>query len=315
MTNRANPHKEQYRSTEKQVSFFFTVIISKPIQKSGEQLSLATATAQYAQDQSSNGITQLVNRSLGKWGGTVTALQMKEEHAWRLLQLQTRNAIIRTTYNLGCVERLDLVELAVADNLPKIFEMLGKMVPASEIESTEDAVGFAVEKQDKLRGTYDFEVPIYRYTNKMGQNRFIDLLRKEQRRKKREVHIDELEQTIFATDQFVTEEEFTKAEQKLVHTFHRLLDQISQQLPKVKREVILHTLAMRPQFWHLLEFLNITRPAELPNAYHYTDDVSLAKGLNMTVTSIRSNRSQAKTKIIETDPELGMLMELLLAAR
>lgn len=311
MTERTSLQREQYRPTEKQISFFFTVNISKKSLKQGNRLSLDEAVVQYAQDQKSGVIAHNIKRNLGQSGGIVTDLQANEEHSWRLFRMQMNRAVQKVPYQLRHVERSDLV----SDRLPKILTILRNMIPADQIETTENTLVLALEKQILLRGTYDFGTPFYGYVNRMVKNRLVDLLRKENRARKREVSVDEMESTIPATDLFVTKEKLIEAEQALAQEFDRLMEQIHQNLPDVKKKVILHTLSMRPQFWNLVEFLEISPPTDVPKKGQYDDDQALAKGLGMSITSIRSNRSQAKDKIAEAKPDLGWLIERLLAAR
>jgi len=260
-----------------------------------------------------------VAQHLEEWGIVLTKLQRKDAHEWELLRIQMTKAIAR--YNCPVQDKED----ALQDSLVKLWRMLDQAVQSDTLDRAENAAEL-VELMGRegvmMRSGYDFSSPFYSYARRMVENKLISKLRGHQRELKYIVELDEMTETVAESAPALTapppeisvEEERSLAASRLQLRIDltRLLDSVSSTLTPKARQVVLFTLAARPQFWLALELAGLSPPPELPNLTKSPTDVDLGQWLGMSDNTVRVHRSLGKAKITEVQPLLGVLLETLM---
>jgi DNA-directed RNA polymerase specialized sigma24 family protein len=212
-------------------------------------------------------------------------------------------------------QREELKADALQEALLKIFGLLDKMVDERRLEETEDMVALVVDARPSLTNIYDFGSPFYAFAKRIARNELITQLRIENRQP---IYPGALEEiiSVLPADPLppLTEDEHISQEaqiRQLKIDLTRLLGLIEGHLTPKPRKVVCQTLVARPQFWRALAISGLAVPADFPPSSGFSTDLQIAAALGMTENSVRANRSQAKKRIQELDPLLGLLFERL----
>lgn len=314
--NRAPNNKgwSSYGPSPNQLLFFTlvwllkqTIVFSRP-QDLFEGLDDAALQARVAR----------VTKHLDLWGLPVTDLRNGEDKEWELLRIQVSQAIEQTARKYQSAPRRNLQEDALGKCIIKILALLRKMPPAAVIESTNDVWTFTLAEKKNLTNIYDFGSPFYPFARRIAHNELISALRTETRHRNRALDLEQLEAS--ASDHEATMEAFTDPEvayevarREFRANLERLFEAIQNELPPKPKQVVLYSLAMRPQLWRALREVEASIPAYLPQPSTSRDDRSLADMLQMRENNIRVHRNHARKRIAAIDPELGLLLTRLMA--
>lgn len=313
-----SPAVSGYRPTISQIAYFALVWATK-------QGAACRHVAEVLHDKQGHALSvelvqqhiEQVSKHLAEWGSVLTKLQRKDAHEWELLRIQMEKAIAR--YHCPEQDKED----ALHDALIKVWRMVDQAVGGQALDTVENAtelVEFMGREDRMMRGGYDFSSPFYSYARRMVENELISKLRRHQRELKYRVELDEMTETVVESSSALAspppeipeEMDLAASRVQLRIDLTRLLDLISNTLTPKAQQVVLLTLAARPQFWLALDVVGMLPPPDLPNLTENPADVDLGQRLGMSDNSLRVHRSLAKAKITETQPLLGVLLETLM---
>ena len=248
---------------------------------------------------------------LAEWGEVVAGLKRQEVQEWELLRIQMERALGR--FGGRESDRDDALQNA----LLKIWSGLGRLIDANTLETTEDIVALVMEHRDKLASGYDFNCPFYAYARRIAQNELISQMRRDIRSPIVATSVEELAEVLEDPSQELRDEEeqaaFELARRHFKINLQSLLNMV-QACPTGQRQVLLATLAARPQFWRALDISELPEPDGITRPGRLLTDAELALQLGMSENNIRVQRSHAKRRINSQDSVLGALLEQLIAA-
>jgi len=295
-----------YRATSNQALFFFLVWASKQknaCDVSEQCLNCSTVVVE-------NKIKDVL-QYLDLCGQTVTGLRQKEEKEWELLRIVLEKmARSQTGHNDARVE-------AVGNAMVKLLRILQSMPDSDLVEHLDAPFQFVAENRDQLKGIYDFSSPFYRYAGVVARNFAVSYFRKRNNKNDDSESFDDIlsikEAPAHTLEDKVWEAEYEMARQKYHERLQYLLDTIHSSLTPKPTQVILYTLAARPQFWMALEETQFPIPDYLPPQNSLHNDQDIAEALNLDVNRVRVHRAKAKNRISEIDPDLGRWLKRLIA--
>jgi hypothetical protein len=301
---------EDFRPTAPQIYFFTLVWLLKQkvlFQRPEDRLNGQTAAA--LRDH-----THEVARHLEAWGATITGLKQREAKEWELLRIQMEKAL--SYYH--CQQEA-LKADALQEALLKIFGLLSKVVTGRRLEETEDMVALVLSTQSSLTNIYDFSSPFYAFAKRIARNELISQLRKVNRQPIYSLSLEDMVNILPSVPPPPLPEEGKAAfEAQLLQLkidLTRLLELIPTYLTPKPRQVVCQTLAAQPHFWQALALTGLAVPHDFPPPSDFSTDTEIAAALGIDENSVRANRSQAKKRVQELDPVLGLLLERFITRR
>lgn len=256
---------------------------------------------------------------LGAWGESVAALKNGGDKEWQLLRIQISKAIERAANRYQSGRRTHMKDDALGTSLMKVLELLHKIPRPRSIEAVDDVPGFARAQQSSLSNIYDFGSPLYPFARRLAHNELVTALRKETRHRHRRIDIGQIDllephQDTIPDSAVDPEQVYLAARQSFKMALERLLTLVYDELTPKPSQVVLYSLAMRPQFWRAVNEVGAALPPDFPPSTLDGDDRTLGETLRITQNSIRVHRNHAKKRINELDPELGTLLARLMAS-
>lgn len=293
-----------YRPTPAQVAFFTLIWAAKlgvawqeigALRAAGDALPAALVQEHAAQ----------ITGHLDGWGAVVTGLQQGDGREWELLRIQIEKALRR---------RAPDADDAQQETLLTLFRMVSRMTPGDAIDCAADVAALAAACYPAHAAAYRFDRPFYPYARRIAENQFYTHWRQTQRRGG-EVSIEEWEEILEAPAAQHAAGEGAAALRALLTAEHaRLLRLIASQLTPRPRQVVLLTLAARPQFWAALHAFDLPAPDGVDPLPAGSDDAGLAQRLGMSENNLRVHRAHGKQAIAAVDPFQALLLENLMAA-
>jgi DNA-directed RNA polymerase specialized sigma24 family protein len=255
---------------------------------------------------------QQVAYHLGEWGATVSKLKQGDEKEWELLRLQLEKVV----RYYPCSSKEAKAE-ALQKSLVKLFDLLYKMAPWSELEKM-DVAAFVLNHRTTLTNLYDFGSPFYAYAKRLVYNELITQLRQENRHMALFTSLNDSDSPGAALTITIS---IGEAEEAGAQTFRlqlkndiaKLLDIIQHSLRPKPVQVMLQTLSRRDEFWRALKEAGLSAPPGLSRTSGLATDAAIAQTLGMTENNVRVHRSHVKKRVTEVDPGLGQLLESLIA--
>lgn len=303
-----------YQPTPAQIVFFTLIWAAKlgvawqtagPLcDAAGDALPAALAEEHAAQ----------VAGQLDGWGAAVTGLQQGDGREWELLRIRMEKALRR--------HAPDPAADALQEALLTLLRMLRRMTPGDEIDAAPDATALAAACLPAHSAAYRFDRPFYPYAQRIAENQFYTHWRKRRRWEQDDLGLEEWEELLAAPpaaqpDHAVLHpegEDDAPALRALLAAEHaRLLRLIASQLTPRPRQVVLTTLAARPQFWAALAAFDLPAPDGLTPLPAESDDAGLAQRLGMSENNLRVHRAHGKQAIAAVDPFQALLLENLMA--
>lgn len=289
--------------TANQVYFFTLVWLLKrkvPFQKGEERLSSQEAASL------PDHVLEVAHH-LDESGVIVTCLKQREAKGWQLLRIQMEKAL--SYYDC----QREVKAEALQEALIKIFKLLDKMVDGPKLDQTEDIVALVVNSRSSLTNIYDFRGLFYAFAKQIARNELASQLKKENRQP---LYPDLTEDMPPVSPSPPPPDDETEAQLlQLKIDLTRLLESMQCCLTRKPRQVVCHTLAAQPLFWDALKMTSLATPADFPAPAKCNTDAHIAAALRLTENSVRAHRSQAKKRIQEFDPLLGLLFERLSTRR
>jgi DNA-directed RNA polymerase specialized sigma24 family protein len=296
-----------YRPTPAQIVFFTLVWAAKlgvawqnaagPLRAGSDVLPPALVEEHAAQ----------VAGHLDGWGVAVSGLQRGEAHEWELLRIQLDKALRGRSP--------DQADDALQEALLTLYRMVSRMTPGDAIDRAVDVAALAAACFPAHAAAYRFDRPFYPYAKRIAENQLYTQFRQRRRLDKDALPLDEWEEVLLAPEQVQGDGDGAPAlRQVLAEEHQRLLYLIGSQLTPKPRQVVLATLAARPQFWAALHALDIPAPNELAPLPADSDDAGLAQRLGMSENNLRVHRAHGKQAIAAVDPFQALLLENLMAA-
>lgn len=291
-----------FRSTVNQVYFFILV----RLQKQGLRFRRAEDLLEGYGVEDLTAQVNVVVDCLAEWGEMVTALKQSDDLEWELLRIQMTKALKRYTSQ----QQGDALQNA----LLKIFELLGK-IPDLDWATLDPpkVVALVAKKRAHLTNIYDFRSSFYAFAKSIAHNMLRDQLRKEGRRLRYLVYVEDMATDLPDSQSFLSSSAETDGPDlsQLRADLTHLLDQIQHHLTPKPRQVVYHTLGARAQFATVLAMVDLPWPEEIPRHPNGTSDADIARVLGMTDNTVRVNRSQALKRLVAVNPILIYLLETL----
>jgi DNA-directed RNA polymerase specialized sigma24 family protein len=181
------------------------------------------------------------------------------------------------------------------------------------LEETGDIVALVANAQATLTNIYDFGSPFYAYAKRIARNQLITRLRKDGRKL---AYLISLEDVAYALSTPLPPQTPAEEEETLSNTLlqlkidlTRLLEIVERHLTPKPRQVVLHTLAARAQFWLALEATGLAPLEGISSKTGLTMDAEIARVVGTTENSVRVHRRNAKKQVQAIDPIVGLLLE------
>lgn len=263
-----------YRPTPAQIAFFTLIwaarlgahwqaVVSPLMNGEGDMLSPPLVQEHTTQ----------VAGQLDEWGAAVTGLQQRNAREWELLRIQLDKALRGKSP--------DHADDALQEALITIFQMVHHMTPGDTIDSAADVAALAAASFPAHAAAYRFDRPFYPYAKRIAENQLYTHFRQRRRWDKDALSLDEWEEILLAPESVDvdTEGEAAALRRLLAEELKRLLQLLGSELTPKPRQVVLATLAARPQFWTALRTFAVPAPAGLEPLPHDTNDAELARRL------------------------------------